>query len=375
MAKVANTTIAPEPIVYLIDFFIKGGGTENQLALLIDGLDRQRFQPHLITLRDRVSDDPLPLNCPVHHLGVKKLLSFKALSALFWFVRYLRRNRVKILQLFSIDSNLFGIAAGKLGGVKRIIISRRDMGYWYGERRRYLTNIANRFADYCISNSEAVKKIVNRVEPLPPERTKVIYNGVYYRAPANPDAFTREALDIPADAPVVGIVANLKPIKRIDLFLAMFAGLQDQNARAVIVGSGVLHDVLKQAAKDLKISHRVHFCWTRDDVYAALKIFTVGVLTSETEGLSNVLIEYAVAGLPAVAFDVGGNREVIEDGQTGYLVKPYDVNALAEKVDLLLSNTQLRERLGKQANRRALERFSKDKMVRATEAFYQEIIS
>jgi glycosyltransferase involved in cell wall biosynthesis len=99
------------------------------------------------------------------------------------------------------------------------------------------------------------------------------------------------------------------------------------------------------------------------------------VLTSETEGLSNVLIEYAVAGLPAVAFDVGGNPEVIEDGETGYLVKPYDVNELAEKVDLLLSDPDLRRRLGRHASQRAQERFSAESMVRATETFYQEILS
>jgi glycosyltransferase involved in cell wall biosynthesis len=361
-------------IAYLIDFFGTGGGTENQLALLLKHLDRSCFTPYLFTLRPKEVSAGLDLNCPVEHLGVRSLLSWKALRALRRFRRFLKQNHIDILQLFFIDSNIFGILAGKPAAVPVIIVSRRDMGWWYHQKRRHLTNILNRLADYCLANSYAVKAAVNRMETIPAERTEVIYNGVTEGKQYNSPLLSKESLGIPADAPVVGIVANLKPIKRIDRFLRAASLLKRADSHFIILGSGNREDSLKELAAELGLSSRIHFHHTVDQARAFIALFDVGVLTSESEGLSNALIEYAMAGVPAVAFDTGGNKEVIADGRTGFLVPAFDEAKLAERIDTLLDNTNLARQLGEAAQERARRQFSVQSMVQKTQDFYRKAV-
>jgi glycosyltransferase involved in cell wall biosynthesis len=101
----------------------------------------------------------------------------------------------------------------------------------------------------------------------------------------------------------------------------------------------------------------------------------VGVLTSESEGLSNVLIEYALAGVPAVAFDIGGNREVIVPDVTGLLIEPFDEEQMTAKIEHLLEHPEQSMKMGAKAVAMSRERFSVDAMVRATERFYEEILA
>ena len=363
-------------IVYLIDFFGKGGGMERQLGVLLRNLDREKFHPFLFTLRDKSHSPLIDMNCKVEYLGVRSLLSLEAIKAFFKFVRFLRRNRIEVLQIFSIDSNIFGVPAGRLAGVRRVVIGRRDTGLWYTQKRRHLTNFINRFTDFCIANSQGVKNAVNRMETVPASRTAVINNGVQLEEPSADSKISRAYLGIPPAAPVVGIVANFREIKRIDWFLEVFASLAHKEAHAIIVGTGgsVLKD-MKVLAVRLGVDERLHIYHTVDEVQAVIRLFDVGVLTSETEGLSNALIEYALSAIPAVAFDVGGNLEVIDHNQTGYLIPPYDVPAMKEKIDCLLDHPEVAQRLGRQGANRAGKRFAVERMVNETESFYLKVLS
>jgi glycosyltransferase involved in cell wall biosynthesis len=174
--------------------------------------------------------------------------------------------------------------------------------------------------------------------------------------------------------PVVGIVANLKPIKKIDVFLRAAARLKSSDSHFIILGWGPLKTELVNLTHKLGLSSRVHFYSTADQAHEVINLFDVGVLTSESEGLSNVLIEYALAGIPAVAFDTGGNNEVVVDGQTGYLVTGLDETALAERIDFLIENRETARKLGAAAQRRACEVFAVKTMIDKTGQFYLEIL-
>ena len=109
-------------------------------------------------------------------------------------------------------------------------------------------------------------------------------------------------------------------------------------AHFAIAGQGRFLDALQDQAHELGLSEKVHFLGQVKDVPALLGHLKVGVLTSESEGLSNSLVEYGLAGVPAVAFAVGGNPEVVQDGQTGFLVPPSDTRAMAARVIQLLQD-------------------------------------
>jgi L-malate glycosyltransferase len=364
----------PIPIIYLIDSFVKGGGTENQLAVLVNNLDRRLFSPTIFTLRATDGTVPPEVSCAVHSLGVTKLISWQSWHALRQFVKFLRENRIGVLQLFFIDSNIFGVLAGMMAGIKAISISRRDMGWWYGGKRRLLTNLLNKRISLCIANAEAVKQVVASHEGIPPAKIEVIYNGVAEEH-GSIASDIRTRFGIPAESPIVCIVANLKPIKRIDRFLRIAAALSSHSAHFVVIGQGRLKEELVRLAESLGIGSRTHFFSTVDEVNAVLTQSAVGVLTSESEGLSNALIEYALNGLPSVAFDVGGNSEVIINNETGFVIPPFDESAMAGAIDRILSDMELAMKMGNQARESARKRFSISAMTRRHEQVYQQVVN
>jgi L-malate glycosyltransferase len=364
---------SPIAIVYLIDFFGKGGGTENQLAVLVNNIDRRLFSPTIFTLRKMEDVEFANVSCPVHNLAVSSLLSVQSWRAFRQIVKFLRENRVGVLQLFFIDSNIFGILAGMIAGTRNIIISRRDMGWWYGQRRRMLTNLLNKRATQCIANAEAVKRAVVEHEGIQPDRIQVIYNGVSEDA-VRATMDIRTTFGIPLESPIVCIVANLKPIKRVDRFLRVAASLSNRSAHFIVMGSGHLKAELLAQAESLGIGSRTHFFSTVDEVFAVMRQCSVGVLTSESEGLSNVLIEYALNGLPAVTFDVGGNSEVVTHGKTGFVVPAFDEAAMTKSIDLLLSDESLAKRMGREAQEDGRHRFSIPGMTRHHEQVYLRLV-
>lgn len=368
----SSESSGPMTIGYMIDSFQRGGGTEKQLATLIDGIDRRRFTPILFVLRPKTNEISFHQPCRIEYLNVTRFLSLRALVGLFRLIRLLRKHHVAIFQIFFIDSNLMGVLAARLAGIRRIIVGRRDMGWWYGGHYHSYTNRVNRLVPYCVANSNAVKDAVARHEPFKPERIHVIPNGLDAQADGTA-AFPFDRFAIDKNKRLVAIVARLVEIKQIDVFLRIVASMNRNDTQFVIVGHGHLEQQMKELAGSLGLAEKVIFHHTVHGVFDLLSRTDVGVLTSQSEGLSNTLIEYALSGVPSVAFDVGGNREVIKDGITGYLVPPFDGQIMADKISLLLGDDELRTKMGEAACRWVSDEFSVKKMISSTESFYQEI--
>jgi len=360
-------------IVYVIDNFYRGGGTENQLALLIDHMDRRKFTPYVFNLRPRWDDYSIEIDCDVFYLDVDSLISIKAFKAVFKIARFLRKNKIDILQVYFMDSRAIGTIAGKLAGIKRLVFCRRDFGWWHTPRKLKMVRFLAKMANYCLVNARTVKDLVARTEMFPAERIEVIYNGVILQPPNGQGMRSRRDFGIPEDVPVIGLVANLRPVKRVDRLLSAVSMMQNKKVHVLITGFGELLEELESQAQSLGISDRVHFHHVIG-VYHVLKICDIGALTSESEGLSNVLIEYALSGLPTVAFDIGGNSEVVIDNETGFVVPDGDIKTLAAKFDRLLENDDLRQSMGEKARKLATDKFDVVKMTRRTEEFYGRIM-
>jgi len=364
----------PTPIVYVIDHFYRGGGTENQLAILIDHMDRTRFRPYVFNLNSKLPDMSIEIDCEVCYLNVDSLVSVAALRAIGKVARYLRRNRVRILQVYFRDSRAIGVLAGTLARVKNIIACRRDMGWWHTPRKMLIMRTLGRLADYCLVNANIIKKMVGEVESFAEDKIRVIYNGV--KLVPRPDApvVSRERFGIPESAPVVGMVGNLRQVKRYDRLVRIAGLLRHTDTHFLFIGFGEKEEELKKMVAETEFHDRIHFYHTVTGVYNILQLFDVGVLTSQSEGLSNVLIEYALAGLPTVAFDVGGNSEVVIDGETGYVLPDGDEAEMADRIDRLLDSSELREKYGCRAQELAHEKFDVERMVQRTQDFYEEIL-
>lgn len=366
----------PVGVLFLADCYDNTqAGTERQLRRLIEGLDRARYRPTLALMRRAsVAADAL-FPCPVDVLDVGALRSPRTALSLLRYAWRARRAGNRLVHCFFNDASLVAPLFRCFG--LRVIVSRRDMGFWYTPGVVRALRLAVPFVDRYVANSHAVKDRVCRIEGAPPARVSVIYNG---RA----DRFDAGAGEPGAREPIVGIVANLRPIKRIDTLIEALAIVRrtHRDVRALVVGgdwpdeTGVgMRARLAALAERLQVGDRVEFGGPADDPQPHVRRFSIAVLCSESEGLSNALIEYMQAARPIVCTRTGGNPELIEDGVTGLLFPVGDAAALAERIDRLLSDPALARRLGQAARTAVRAKCSDARMLSEQMSCYDAVLS
>ena len=319
-------------------------GTEKQLLLLLKHLDRTKFKPYLCVLRSsQWLQDEFDL-CELYDADIQ---SFKKLSAsrnIYKLSRFFRAEGIDIVQTHFRDASIAGIVAARIASVKAIVGTRRNQGYWYTPVELRIQKLLNRWVTAFISNSQSTMQWVMVTEGVSEEKINVIYNAVdlelFEGITSNDRIAVRNELGIPCDAPVVGIVANLRPVKGLDVFLLAAAVVNEQvpETQFVIVGEGEERQRLEDQAQEIGISNRICFTGRRADIPFLLGAFDVGVLSSFSESFSNAIIEYLAAGLPVVATDVGGCREAVEGSGNGLIVQSNDHESMAKSIVHLVKN-------------------------------------
>lgn len=374
-----NTEKAPLKIIFLLDDFRgpSGGGTEVQFINLINSLNRDEVDAQVVVLRETAYTRNLrEYPCKISCLDIKKIFSVKAMAAMFSLSQQLRKEKIDVVQIFFNDASILAPFFAWLGGAK-VVVSRRDMGFWYTPAKLACLFVSNLFVDRMVANSNAVKSNVNQREKYPLAKVSVIYNGIDTgRFVSAAGGFLRSSLGLAAGDAIVGMIANLDRIKRHrDLVQAfhLVAG-EFPTAHLVLAGHGPEEPILRALAGEMGIAPRVHFLGSVPDVVPVIADFDVAVLCSESEGLSNAIIECMGCGKPVVCTRTGGNPELVEDGVNGYLVDVGDVAGLAEKLRLLLSRRSHAQELGQSGARLFSDRFSIEKMADEHLALYRRLV-
>lgn len=375
--QVQGRSAGMEPILFVIDHFRNpNAGTEGQLFQLVKGLDRTRYTPYLLVFSDSDYLREQGFPCEYEVLGHSRLSSPSMWLALWKFASRFRSRGGRLAHIFFNDPSLICPPVFRCQGIKTII-SRRDMGYWYTPTWQAALIVTGRFVSAVITNSRAVKAVTAQKELLSPSRIYVVYNG-YERGPESrvvPSELALLRRQYPS-AVFVGLVANIRPIKRIqDAIEALSGGGHScsDSVHLVVIGDGDSSE-LKNLATNLGVNKRVHFLGRRSDVKSCLEALDAALLCSESEGFSNSIIEYMQAGLPVICSNVGGNPEAVEHGETGYLYPCGDVAALANFLTKLSENDELRRSIGDQAGKVARERFGMQQMVIEHQHIYQRVI-
>jgi glycosyltransferase involved in cell wall biosynthesis len=349
-------------------------GTESQLLVLIRRLDRTRVLPYLCLLDgdDPVSRSLEPDDCPVLRLGVLALLRPRTLGPALRLAAFLRRKRIDVLQVYFPDSTCLGVLAGRLAGVPHIVRARNNLGHDLTPAQQWLGRVYNRLATRTVANCEAARQALLRDEGPRPESVVVLENGVdLERFLAVPP------LDPAARPWRVGAVANLRPVKALDVLVRAAAGVSaaHPDATFTVAGEGESRPALERQIMATNLAGRFSLPGPVRDIPAFLAGIDVAVLCSRAEGMSNAVLEYMAAGRAVVATAVGANVELIADGIHGLLVPPGDPARLARAIDSLLRNPALAARLGDTARRRSRERYSREAMLRRFEDFYEGMVA
>jgi glycosyltransferase involved in cell wall biosynthesis len=361
------------------------GGTENHFMALSRSLDAARFDQHFACLRrwGPFVTELMERRIPLTEYRVATFRSVNALLQQARLAQYVRRHAIDIVHTYSFYGNVFAVPPGRFAAPV-VIASIRDRGPYLTAMQRRVQRHVCRLADRVLVNAEAVKQWLLG-DGYDPANIVVIPNGVdLNRYTVSGDrAALRRSLGLASDARLVAVVSRLTALKGIEDFLeaaAIVAALSD-DARFLIVGEAspirnrAYLDELAARAARLGIADRVIFTGLRSDVPALLSAVDVSVMPSLNEALSNVLLESMAAGAAVVATDVGGTSEALVDGRNGLLIPPADPRAMAAAILHLVDNAPLARELGGQARRTIRDRFALDRMVAATEALYDDLLS
>jgi glycosyltransferase involved in cell wall biosynthesis len=245
-----------------------------------------------------------------------------------------------------------------------IIGSRRDFGEWMNPRYLRATAVANRLISGIVTNSEAVKRLTVQVEGFPSSRIGVVHNGIrledFERKPPNLEL--RESLSIPNGARVVGLIGNMRPMKRQETFLRCARRMLQSRPDLIflLVGAdraphGPVLRRLQDLIGELGIGHAVRIAQAEGNVAEFLSIMDVGVSFSQGEGLSNALMECMAFGIPCVASDSGGNPDLVRHMETGLLFPLDDVEGAAAAIEQVLIDGVFAQQLAARAKQRLLE--------------------
>ncbi len=371
-AKPTGTVTGPHlPGIFLMSNSFETGGSELQFAALTRSLDAKLFRLHVGCISKR-GDFPDGLSEVAEFPLGGNLYGVRSLRTRIRLARYLRRMRISVAHAFDFYTNLTLIPAARMAGVPVLIGSQRQLGDLLtpAKSRAQLTMLG--WCDSVVCNSRAAAdRLVSH--GIPERRIVVIRNGF----PPLTFAPTAPALPRQPGLLRVGMIARMNTLsKNHRIFLRAAACLRSKFSELefVLVGDGFLRPEFEREAVDLEIRKHVHFLGDRRDIPAILASIDISVLPSDSESLSNVIIESMAAGVPVVATRVGGNPELIGENR-GILVPPGDEQSLVAEIERLLRDSSMRAELGRNAKKFAEEHFTIAEMRQRHEELYTTLLA
>jgi glycosyltransferase involved in cell wall biosynthesis len=337
------------------------GGLEKLLVEFARHTDRNRFDLKFVSLttKGEVADQIEQLGWPVTNLeispGIKPAILF-CLAQLF------RRTKANVVHTHNTKPLLYSVPAAHLAGVQQIIHTCHGRREGATLRQNYLFKLAAGWADQIVSVSNDSTKRSLR-QGLPENKLVTIPNGI--------DLSLFSATDPQPSGPII-FVGRLSPEKDLPTLLraVAIAVREEPSFRLHLVGAGPSYSELQRLGEQLGLGRHVAFLGQTNDVAGVLAGASLFVLSSITEGISLALLEAMARGLPVVATAVGGNTEVVVDGETGLLVPPQSPAELAAAMLKLYRQPDLARQMGVNGRMRVEARFDSRTMVAHYESLY-----
>ena len=382
-----NATFAIEMkpnVLFIIDSFEQGGSERQAMQLLTQLHTSGQCRVHLACLQNRGSlraeADQLGIG-EIHEYALNSFYDLNFARQLRRLVHFIRKNKIDVVHTHCFYTNIFGMTGGFLARVRARVTSKGETDGFRSPLQKRAERAAFRLSHRVIANCLVVQNQLIR-EGVSPAKIIQHYNGLdLERLKVRADLCREEALaefGLPADRRYISIVANLRnPVKDHPMFLRAAARVRAAVPKAgfAIAGEGELMEGLRELAGQLGIQDDVFFLGRCDNVANLLFASEIGVLSSKAEGFANAILEYMAAGLPVVATDVGGAREAIAEGETGYTVASGDDEKMAARIIDLLNEPERGPRMGERGKLIAAQKFSCDRHLQNTLELYDELLS
>ncbi|CAN5284393.1 glycosyltransferase family 4 protein [soil metagenome] len=383
----------PIRVLNIITRMIIGGAQEHVLlsvigldampeyeVALMSGVDKGREGELLSEAREKTHLIVVP------EMG-RSINPFSDLVALWKIYRLIRKGRYHIVHTHSSKAGVIGRIAAWLAGTPIIVHTLHSLVFhdyqpWIINRLwRIIKKICAQITDYFISVSEIIaqKAILAGVDK--PEKFRTIYTGMEldWFLKGNFDSCAiRQEFGIPENAPVVGKIARLFPLKGHDQLMDAAPEIVKRipDVRFFLIGDGVLYEHLQERAQEYGILENFVFAGLvpRERIPEMISAMDIVVHTSLREGLPRIFPQALAMGKPCVSFNIDGAPEVVINDKTGYLVEVHDKKRLTETVSHLLENPELRKEMGENGRRHVDPTFRTETMVKETAEVYEMLL-
>ncbi len=368
-------------IIYRLDV----GGLENGLVNLINLLDRSRYRHAVICLLDATEFRRRIAHDDVEVISLNKRPG-KGFTTYWGLWRHLRRLRPALVHTRNLPTADLAIIAAMARVPIRVHGEHgRDVIDIDGTnpKYRFIRRVMRLFIHQYVALSKDLARWLVESIGVPATKIEQIYNGVdmaRFRPPASVQA-DRSCLPFNnEDAFVVGSIGRLVPVKDYGTLVEAFAKLCTRvehrgiQCRLVLVGSGPQRGTIESLAASLDVADRVWLAGSRDDVPRLLGALDVFVLPSLGEGVSNTILEAMACARPVIATRVGGNPELVQDGETGALFRVGDALELAEILERYALDESMRATQGQQGRQRVEKLFAIDVMIERYDRLYRRLL-
>ena len=365
------------------------GGAQRHVLAVIKGLPKEKYEFTLLTSSGVLNNEAQAISginlCLVKNLR-REISPLNDLIALFQIWRYLRNNKVDIVHTHSSKAGILGRIAARLAGVNRIIHTIH--GWSFNDYQNilvksffiYLERVTARFTSkiIAVSNYDIAIGLKNKIGHE--SQYFLIRYGIdaeSFCKNIQKDNYIRQSFKINEQAPIVGMAACFKPQKAHSVFLKVARHVLKEipDAHFIFAGDGELRGRIERQAAFFKEKENFHFPGWVQDMASFYQTVNVLVLTSLWEGLPLSLIEAFACQKPVVATDICGNKEIVHDGVNGFLVKPNDYRAFAQRIISLIKDKKKAQEMGIMASKILSLDLQESVMLSNIDALYQITVS
>ncbi len=350
-----------------VTFDMTIGGAQQVIRHLVENIDQAVIQSEIVCIDNKLGEFGEALTAQgikIHLLERKQGIDRRMIGELRSIIR---SGHYDIIHCHQYTPYFYGFLAAVLLPAKVIFTEHGrfypDRGSW---KRKLINRVIEKFTKSITAISRATKQALIEYENFSPERIEVIYNGVIDKSDIEVDEDQlRSEFDIPSNKMILGTISRLQPIKNQEMMIKSFKQLHqaNENTHLLIVGDGTSKSRLEKLAEDLGLTSAVSFTGFQPNPYQFHRLIDVFLLSSFSEGTSMTLLESMSHAKPSVVTGVGGNPELVEDGESGFVVPSDDMTAFTEACQKLVLDSELRAKLGGNARKLFLERFTIDTMV------------
>ena len=352
------------------------GGAETVFIDLATNLSQDKYRS-IIVIRGKgwVYEELCRRGAQPILLDAKGSFNWRYLKSL---TNLIRHEKVDLIQSHLLGSNVYCALAGLITRKPVIATFHGAVDVGNNERLMWLKfGAINIGASSIVAVSDSLRENIVSRTPLKSSKTTVIYNGINtpdFRQP--PSNAIRKKMGWNDNDFIIGSLGNIRPAKAYDILLQAAALLKDHTShfRFVIAGQGKgkLYDSLLKLRDKLGLNESVHFLGFNDQPADFLSNLDLFLLSSSSEGFSIATIQAMAAGLPVVATRSGGPQEIITHKTNGWLVDPDDPQLIADTLEKLSTDQELKQRLAKAGQNHAINTFDVKNMINSYEKIYKK---